>query len=74
MSDSEDPNKELDRFKKELKKKKQKLTVPEEFLDGANSYDDKLTLVKILTEKEKMRVLLIIKSMLSDAVNKRDKK
>jgi hypothetical protein len=74
MSDSEDPNKELDKFKKELKKKKQKLIVPEEFLDGANSYDDKLTLVKILTEKEKMRVLLIIKSMLSDAVNKRDKK
>jgi hypothetical protein len=74
MSDSEDPNKELDKFKKELKKKKQKLIVPEDFLDGANSYDDKLTLVKILTEKEKMRVLLIIKSMLSDAVNKRDKK
>lgn len=73
MSD-QDPKDELDKIKKELKKKKQKLSVPEEFLDGAKSYDDKLMLVKVLTEKEKGRVLLIIKSMLSDAVKKRDKK
>jgi len=73
MSDK-DPKDELDKIKKELKKKKQKLSVPEEFLDGAKSYDDKLMLVKVLTEKEKGRVLLIIKSMLSDAVKKRDKK
>ena len=73
MSDK-DPKDELDQIKKELKKKKQKLSVPEEFLDDAKSYDDKLMLVKVLTEKEKGRVLLIIKSMLSDAVKKRDKK
>ena len=73
MSDK-DPKDELDKIKKELKKKKQKLSVPEEFLDGAKSYDDKLMLVKVLTEKEKGRVLLIIKSMLADAVKKRDKK
>lgn len=73
MSDK-DPKDELDKIKKELKKKKQKLAVPEEFLDNAKSYDDKLMLVKVLTEKEKGRVLLIIKSMLSDAVKKRDKK
>ena len=48
--------------------------MPEEFLDGAKSYDDKLMLVKVLTEKEKGRVLLIIKNMLSDAVKSRNRK
>jgi hypothetical protein len=63
--------------KEELKKhrpKKKKMTVPAEFLQEAKSYDDKLVLVKTLTEMEKGRVLLIIKSMLSDAVKARDKK
>lgn len=63
--------------KEELKKhrpKKKKMTVPAEFLQEAKSYDDKLVLVKTLTEMEKGRVLLIIKNMLSDAVKARDKK
>jgi len=63
--------------KEELKKhrpKKKKMTVPAEFLQEAKSYDDKLVLVKTLTEMEKGRVLLIIRSMLSDAVKSRDKK
>ena len=55
-------------------KKKKKMTVPPEFLENAKSYDDKLVLVKTLTEMEKGRVLLIIKGMLKDAVNARDKK
>ena len=59
---------------KKYKPKKKKLTVPTEFLQEAKSYDDKLILVKTLTEMEKGRVLLIIKSMLKDAVNNRDKK
>jgi len=64
-----------DDFKANFKKfKKPKLTVPEEFLDNAKSYDDKLVLVKYLTEKEKNRVILIIRSMLKDAVSKRGKK
>ena len=50
------------------------MTVPTEFLDDAKSYDDKLVLVKTLTEMEKGRVLLMIKGMLSDAVKKRDRK
>lgn len=50
------------------------MTVPTEFLDSAKSYDDKLVLVKTLTEMEKGRVLLIIKGMLSDAVKSRDRK
>jgi len=65
-----------DEIKAQLKKfkKKPKITVPEEFLDGAKSYDDKLVLVKMLTEREKNRVILIIKSMLAGAIKSRDKK
>ena len=55
-------------------KKKKKLPVPPEFLQEAKSYDDKLFLVKTLTEMEKGRVLLIIKGMLADAVKAREKK
>ena len=66
-----DPKEELKKYKS---KKKKKLTVPAEFLQEAKSYDDKLVLVKTLTEMEKGRVLLIIKSMLADAVKARDRK
>jgi hypothetical protein len=72
MSDT-DPKDELDKIKKDLKKKK-KLAVPEEFLDNAKSYEEKQMLVQVLTEKEKGRVVLLVKNMLSDAVKKRDKK
>ena len=74
MSDEQekDPKKELDKFKKQLKKKK--LAVPEEFLDNAKSYEEKQGLIQILTEKEKGRVVLLVKRMLADAVKKRDKK
>ncbi len=70
MSD-EDPKKQLEKFKN---KKKKKLTVPTEFLQEAKSYEDKLVLVKTLTEMEKGRVLLIIKGMLADAVKNKDRK
>ena len=59
---------------KKYKPKKNKLTVPADFLDNAKSYEDKLFLVKHLTEKEKGRVLLVIKSMLKDAIADKDKK
>lgn len=63
-------------LKKQLKKNKPKpkLSVPPEFLDNAKSYDDKLVLVKLLSEKEKSRVILMLKSMLKDAVKARDRK
>jgi hypothetical protein len=63
---------EHDNLKQELKKhrpKKNKLTVSAEFLKEAKDYDDKLLLVKHLTELEKGRVLLILKKWLKDAVN-----
>ncbi len=64
---------ELQRKMQKLKPKK-KLAVPEEFLDNAKSYEDKQTLVQILADKEKSRVVLLVKSMLRDAVAARDKK
>ena len=70
MSDEDDLKKQLQK----LKPKKPKLTVPEEFLDNAKSYEDKQILVQVLTEKEKNRVVLIVKNMLKDAVAARDKK
>ena len=66
-----------DEFKanlRKLKPKKPKLAVPEEFLDTAKSYEDKQILVQMLTEKERQRVVLMVKSMLRDAVQARDKK
>lgn len=67
---------ENDEIKAQLKKfkKKKKISVPEEFLKEAKSYEDKLILVKHLTELEKGRVLLIVRGMLKDAVKARDKK
>ena len=69
MSDDDDIKSNLKKFKK-----KKKMTVPTEFLQEAKSYEDKLTVVKMLTEKEKGRVLLMIKAMLKDAVDSRSRK
>lgn len=66
-----DPKAEFEKYKQ---KKKSRIIVPPEFLQEAKSYEDKLVLVKMLTEKEKGRVLLMIKSMLAEAVEARDKK
>jgi hypothetical protein len=58
--ESEDLSKKLDKFKP----KKKKLAVPKEFLDNANSYDDKLFVVKAVTEKEIKKVVRIVQGML----------
>lgn len=66
-----------DEFKanlRKLKPKKPKLAVPEEFLATAKSYEDKQILVQMLTEKERQRVVLMVKNLLRDAVRARDKK
>lgn len=67
--DNQEIKAQLNKFKK-----KKKMTVPTEFLQEAKSYEDKLILVKHLTEIEKGRVLLMIKGMLKEAVKARDKK
>jgi hypothetical protein len=45
-------------------KPKKKAAVPEDMLNNAKSYDDKLVMVKMLTEKERNRMVLIIKNLL----------
>ncbi len=73
MSDNNNNNDIKNNLKK-FKPKKPKLTVPEEFLKEANSYDDKLVLVKYLTEQEKMRVVLIFKKMIAQGMAESKKK
>lgn len=58
---------------KPKKTKKKKMTVPSDFLDDAKSYDDKLIMVKLLAEREKGRVMLILKKMLAPEPPKKPK-
>ena len=55
------------------KPKKKKLAVPEGFLEEAKSYEGKLMAVKIIAEREKDKVLLMIKGMISKADEDRAK-
>ena len=57
------PAESMEEMKKRFKPKK-KVGIPEEMMTGAKSYDDKVVLVKMLTEKEQSRVVLMIKNML----------
>ena len=59
---------------KKFKPKKKKLAVPQEFLDNAKSYDDKLIVVKSITEREMQRVVLIMKKMLAEGVKNKNRK
>ena len=67
---NENPKEQLKKFKP----KKKKLSVPQEFLDNAKSYDDKLIVVKSITEREMRRMVLIMKKMLAEGIKNRDKK
>ena len=58
---------ELEAMKKKFKPKK-KVALPAEMLTDAKSYDDKLVLVKMLTEKERNRMILIVKNLLKDGL------
>lgn len=53
----------LEDMKKKFKPKK-KAAIPTDMLTDAKSYDDKVVLMKFLTEKEKDRVVLMVKNML----------
>ncbi len=64
----------LEQAKKDLKRKKPKLAVPTDFLDNAKSYDDKLMLVKLLSEKEKQRVVLLFKKMIQSGIDENNRK
>ena len=63
MSDNNDDSKTVQDQLKKYKPKKKKLTVPKEFLDNANSYDDKLIDLPVYarlkgTESEKAKAML----------------
>ncbi len=53
----------LEEMRKKFKPAK-KLSIPAEMLSGASSYDDKVVLVRLLTEKEQNRVVQMVKNML----------
>jgi len=53
----------LEEMRKKFKPAK-KQTIPAEMLSGASSYDDKVVLVRLLTEKEQNRVVQMVKNML----------
>jgi hypothetical protein len=67
--DSEDIKINLDKFKP----KKKKLAVPKEFLENANSYDDKLLVVKVFAEKNVQNTVKLFKNMLKDSIEKKKK-
>jgi hypothetical protein len=56
----------LEEMKKKFKPKK-RATIPADMLSDVKSYDDKLVLVKYLSEKEKDRVVMMVKNMLKGA-------
>jgi hypothetical protein len=71
MSDDseEDVKSKLDKFKP----KKKKLAVPKEFLENANSYDDKLMVVKVFAEKNVQNTVRLFKNMLKDDIERKKK-
>ncbi len=58
-----EPEMNLEEMKKKFKPKK-KQALPMDMLETANTYDDKVVMVKLLTEKEQGRVVLMVKNML----------
>ena len=67
---------ESDDLRKKLeahKPKKKKLIIPEGFLDEAKSYEGKLEAVKIISEREKHKVILMFKNMIGKADEDRAK-
>ena len=71
MSDDSDDVKEN---LKKFKPKKPKIAVPAEFLDNAKSYNNKLAVVKILTEKELHRSVLMFKKMIQAGIRESKQK
>jgi hypothetical protein len=56
---------------KQFKPAKKKLSVPKELLNDARSYEDKLVVIKTVSEREMKRVVMIIRDMLKDDLKNR---
>ena len=61
--DDEDGDNSLEKMRQSMKKEKKKPTIPAELLAG-NSYEDKLMVVRYVTEQEQNRVANAIRSMI----------
>lgn len=71
MSDNSDDIKpDLSKFKP----KKKKLAVPTEFLESANSYDEKLVVVKLFAEKNVQNTVRLFKNMLKDDIERKKRR
>lgn len=58
-----EPELSVEEMKAKFKPKK-KAPLPMDMLETANTYDDKVVMAKLLTEKEQGRVVLMVKNML----------
>ena len=61
--DGDDTGDSLNKMRESMKKEKKKPTIPAELLAG-NSYEDKLMIVRLVTEQEQNRVANAIRSMI----------
>ena len=61
--DDEDGDNSLEKMRQSMKKEKKKPSIPAELLAG-NSYEDKLMVVRYVTEQEQTRVANAIRSMI----------
>jgi hypothetical protein len=68
--ESDDLKDKLNKFKP----KKKTLTVPAEFLENANSYDDKLIVVKVFAEKNVKNTVKLFKNMLKGDIEKKKRR
>ena len=61
--EGDDTDDSLTKMRESMKKEKKKPTIPAELLAG-NSYEDKLMIVRLVTEQEQNRVANAIRSMI----------
>jgi hypothetical protein len=72
-TEGEADSQNFEEMRNKFKPAKKSVAVPSELLGDAKSYDDKLILVKILTEKEQSRVVLMVKNMLRSTSTEKKK-
>ena len=58
----------LEQLKSRMKPKK-KAGISAEMLDTANSYDDKVTVVRMLVSQDARRVALVLKNLIAREIN-----
>jgi dephospho-CoA kinase len=63
VDEGDDTDDSLTKMRESMKKEKKKPTIPAELLAG-NSYEDKLMIVRLVTEQEQNRVANAIRSMI----------